>query len=91
MKISAYPAKVWVLTPSFKPKEVELTSFYSSYNGVNYHHTADKYYNDTEIALTKAEIIAVGKERLAKQKADQLKRQVGIDKREAALKAAEAK
>ena len=43
------------------------------------------------IALTKAEIIAVGKERLAKQKADQLKRQVGIDKREAALKAAEAK
>jgi ornithine carbamoyltransferase len=80
MKVQSYPLKVWVLTPAFKPKEVELQSKYTNWSGQDYHNTAgtSKLYADSEIAVTQAEIIQVGKALLSEQ-------QKAIDKRQAAL------
>lgn len=90
-KIKSYPTKVWVLTPAFKPKEVELRSRYSNWNGQDYHSVlgTSKIYNDSEIAFTKAEIIKVGRERLKKQQDDLAKKQAALTKRTAALDKAE--
>lgn len=86
MKVSQYPVKVWVLQPSFKPKEVELTIHYSNYGGQAHHRSSSgKIYADHEIALTFDEIIRMGEERLKTQQADLDKKQATLTKRKETL------
>lgn len=86
MKVSQYPVKVWVLQPSFKPKEVELTRHYTTYQKMEYHQSSTgKTYHDGEIALTFDEIIRMGEERLKTQQADIDKKQASLTKRKETL------
>ena len=83
-----YPFICWVLQPSFKPKQVQITS----------HYYAEWYQSDTgaryagaDMFPTQEQAIAEGRTRLATQEALLARRQANIDKRRAALDKAEAK
>ena len=81
MKLS-YPVDVWVLQPSFKPKQVKLTGYYGNYCGDDYHSSeSGKTYCVTEITCTENEIIAKGEQLVKKQQADLDKKQANLDKR----------
>lgn len=91
MKISEFPTKVWVLQPSFKPKQIELVGHYTHWQGQDYYHVlSGKPYHEGEVFPTKSEAIARGRERLSAQQADLDKKQANLNKRKAALDAAEA-
>ena len=73
-----YPAVVWVLQPSFKPKQVTLIEEYSERW---YKSESGKSYHDSEIHLTQADAITAGEKQLEKQQADLDKKQANIHKR----------
>ena len=83
-----YPFICWVLQPSFKPKQVQITSHYYAewYQSDNCHN-----YQGCDMFPTQEKAIAEGRTRLATQEALLARRQANIDKRRAALDKAEAK
>ena len=84
-----YPYQGWVLTPSFKPKEVTLTSRYE-YASLDYDLTdSSKLYAFCDIFPNKAAAIAAGKEKVREQQSKLDKAQANINKRSANLKKAE--
>ena len=85
-----YPYQGWVLMPSFKPKEVTLTSRYG-YASQDYGDLTDssKLYALSDIFPDKASAIAAGWERLREQQVKLDKVQGNINKRSANLKKAE--
>lgn len=90
MSERVYPRKVWVLTPSFKPKEVEVVRPYVSYGSQDYGDltAATKLYAVSEMFDSKRAAIDEGWRRVDKQKADLDKKLIGIAKRRKALQAA---
>ena len=87
-----YPYQGWVLTPSFKPKEVTLTSRYG-YASQDYGDLTEssKLYALSDIFPDKATAIAEGWARLREQQARLDKAQANINKRSTNLKKAETK
>ena len=85
-----YPYQGWVLTPSFKPKEVTLTSRYR-YSSLDYGDLTDssKLYALCDIFPNKAAAIAAGKKKVCEQQSKLDKAQANINKRSANLKKAE--
>lgn len=84
-----YPYLGWVLTPSFKPKQVTLITKYG-YGQTDYGDLteAHKLYALDEIFPTKEEAITYGHERVKKQQAALDKTQAAIHKRRASLEKA---
>lgn len=85
-----FPYKAWVLTPSFKPKEVELVRAYKSFSNEDYGDltATTKLYARADIFGSKREAIEEGWRRVDKQKADLDKKLVNIMKKRRALQAA---
>lgn len=88
-----YPRQAWVLTPSFKPKEVTITRVYGSWHGSEDWDVAEggKHYHVGNLFESKAAAIANGREQISKIQADIEKRQLNLSKRIAALDKAEGK
>ena len=91
MSERTYPRAVWVLMPSFKPKEVEVVRKYGS----NYHDYGDltaagKLYAPFDMFPTKRAAIEAGWLRVDKQKADLDKRLCAIKKKRDQLQKATA-
>jgi hypothetical protein len=86
-----YPRKVWVLMPSFKPVEVEVVGRYASYSNYDYgDQTAKgKIYAPDAMFQTKNDAIRAGREAVAKTEADLTRRRQSLNKKIAALDAAE--
>ena len=83
-----YPFICWVLQPSFKPKQVQITShYYAEW----YEADTGARYAGADMFPTQEQAIAEGRTRLAAQEALLAKRQENITKRRAALDKAEAK
>lgn len=72
MSARTYPYTAWVLLPSFKPKQIEITKAYGAWDGSDYGDLSEagKLYPRAEIFESKAAAIAGGRARLAKQGAD---------------------
>lgn len=88
-----YPRQAWVLTPSFKPKEVTIEKGYASWRGASDWDIAEggKQYHVDTLFDSKAAAIANGREQVIKTQADIDKRQLNLNKRIAALDKAEGK
>lgn len=86
-----YPRKVWVLTPSFKPVEVEVVKRYSSWMRTDYGDLTEKgkCYPVSEMHDTKEAVIAHGRKQCAKNQADIDKRIANLKKKLDALNKAE--
>jgi hypothetical protein len=87
-----YPRQVWVLTPSFKPKEVTVTgkldSYMRDYGDVT---KAGKYYAVGDMYSTSQDAIAAGWVILERQRNALSERSAELDKKVSALtKAAKA-
>lgn len=84
-----YPRTVWVLTPTFVPKQVEIVSRYKSTVHLDYDVTANgKAYHLSEMHATEAGAIAHGVAQVEKQYKDLEGRKIKIEKRHANLIAA---
>lgn len=90
MEPQTYPFNAWVLTPSFKPKEVTITGPYISTAPDWLESDTRNIHHKNELYPSKAVAIAMGRELLVKQKAALEKRQANINKKHAALDKAEA-
>lgn len=92
MSERTYPRKAWVLTPSFKPVEVELVKQYgSTYHDYGDLTEASKLYAPSEMHESKALAIAAGWALVEKQQAKLDKMAITLGKKRAALnKAANA-
>jgi hypothetical protein len=90
MNERTYPYNAWVLTPSFKPKEVELVKPYRAFGGQDYGDLTEtgKMYGVTEMFPTKRAAVQEGWRRVDKQKADLDKKLIGIAKKRKALQEA---
>lgn len=90
MNERTYPYTAWVLTPSFKPKEVTLVRHYMAFGGQDYGDLTEsgKMYGVTEMFPTKRAAVDEGWRRVGKQKADLDKKLIGIAKRRKALQEA---
>jgi hypothetical protein len=66
-----YPRDVWVLTPSFKPKQVTVVQSYTSWNGVDYGDVTatGKRYMVDDMHTTLEAAIAHGRARLVQAQA----------------------
>lgn len=86
-----YPYKGWVLQPSFKPVEVEFVSAYRALSREDYgdRSTAGKVYARSEIHATKADAIAFGRAEIVRMQADIDKRQSKLSAKSAALNKAD--
>jgi hypothetical protein len=91
MSARTYPYTAWVLTPSFKPKQVTLIRAYSSYAGNDYGDftEAGKLYGTSEIHASIEDAISFGRESLKRQRLDLNKKLGNWSKKLAALNAAE--
>ena len=77
-----YPYLGWVLMPSFKPKQITLTSTYNTWSAGEWDISeSGKSYLAAEIFQTKHEAIAYGFAQLSKQQAALDKAQAAIYKR----------
>ncbi|MES2942975.1 MAG: hypothetical protein V4772_08930 [Pseudomonadota bacterium] len=78
-----YPRKAWVLTPSFKPKEVELVRAYNAFGGTYYGDitTTDKLCRLDELHESKDAAVADGWLKVAKMQADLKKRNESLSKK----------
>ncbi len=85
-----YPYKAWVIQPSGKPKEVELTKAYVSWGGNWKGDITDsgKHYHVDHLHPTKDAAIASGLAALDVQQAKLTKQQTTLDKKRATLIAA---
>ncbi len=92
MATRKYPYIGWVLTPSYKPKQVQFVSAYASWGNKDYGDNSEggKTYRIEDIRTTLEDIIALGRERLDKQQADLNKRGYALHKRRTALDKASA-
>ena len=90
MNERTYPYNAWVLTPSFKPKEVTLVKAYRAFGGQDYGDLTEtgKMYGVTEMFPTKRDAVMDGWAQVDKQKADLDKKLIGIAKRRKALQEA---
>jgi hypothetical protein len=88
----SYPYKAWALTPSFKPKQIEIVNSYASY----FHKDAwdvaasGKNYALTELFETEALAIAEGWRRVEAQQAKLDKMAESLAKKRKSLEVAEA-
>lgn len=80
------PRKVWVLQPSFKPKEIEVETFKeSSIWGAWYHTASGKGYRQKDVYESKQEAIAGGWERVKQEQEALAKKQESLEKKQNAL------
>lgn len=91
MSPRTYPYTAWVLTPSFKPKQVTLIRAYSSFRQNDYGDMTKlgKCYATSEIHASIEGAISFGRESLKRQRLDLNKRLGNWSKKLAALNAAE--
>jgi len=91
MTTRTYPRTVWVLQPSFKPKQVTLVEAYSSWSDEEYGDFSEsrRLYRREEQFFRQKDAIAAGRALLAKQQIDLDKKQANIAKKTAALDKAE--
>lgn len=87
-----YPRKVWVLQPSFKPKQINIVEPAHEYSTMFLDWDRDdtgKTYHIDKMLPTLGAAIAEGRAQIAKMRADIEKRQETMNKRIAALDKAE--
>lgn len=86
-----YPYTAWVLQPSFKPKQVELTRAYGSWGTASdYDSTSTgKPYHLSELLISQKDAIAAGRQALERQRIDLDKKLVSLAKKQEALDKAE--
>jgi len=87
-----YPYKAWVLTPSFKPKEVELVQPYRAFGGQDYGDLTEtgKMYGTAEMFESKRAAVLEGWRRHDEQAAKLDKMRITLEKRRQALRNATA-
>lgn len=82
-----YPRKVWVLLPSFKPKEVEVVKRYGSATDYGDLTAAGVNYMPSEMYESQQEAVENGYRRLCEQQSALDKRQANLRKKRATLAA----
>ena len=90
MEHQTYPFNAWVLTPTFKLKEVTIKGVYLTSSPDWLISTSGKLYHLNELHPTQPIAITMGRELLVKQKTALDKRLETINKKHAALDKAEA-
>lgn len=82
-----YPRKAWVLTPSFKPKEVELVSQMKAFSRDYGDKTeSGKCYEHSEMFETKQAAVMDGWRRYDEQAAKLDKMRISLEKKRQALR-----
>ena len=85
-----YPRTIWVLTPSFKPKAVEVVQVYRSFREDYGDQTATgKCYLPSDMFDSQADAIANGRARVKRMAADLQKKQESLKKKIEVLDKAE--
>lgn len=87
-----YPRQVWVLTPSFVPKEVTVLKKYSSYASSDYGDISEsgKIYPLSEMFPSKEAVIAEGYRRIQEQESKIQKMLATLEKKNRNLEKAKA-